>query len=491
MNRFKVIVVLVSMLVIAFFAAGPRLGVQAAPPNNDSIAGAVLITSLPYNDYQDTREATRTADEPYVGCLSDWGASVWYTITPDQSQTLRASTQGSSYSNAMVLFINSPEEYNVLNCAYNSDLDYYFEAGQTYYIMVAALPVYPYPGPGGGIEGGDLYFSLSAPPPPSNDNFADATFFSPFFDEYLDLTAATLEANEPLPSCVGPESAGHTVWYALNSAATEFLTTDFYPSGGTFMAVYSGTDLGNLAELACSTYGPLAVNLDPGVTYFFQFGDSDNYPDTSAYVSFNVPPPLTADFYYYPYQPSTFDTIYFYDYSYDPLNIGIETSAWDFGDGATASGCCVAHQYAADGTYPVSLTITTYDGRTASTTQDVIVQTHDVAITKLSVPNNASVGQTKSITISIRNEYNPEYVTVDFYRSDPTGYDGFVWLASQEVYLPVGKHKSTTNVDFNYTFRPQDGVIGKVTFKAMVNIQNYPDALPADNVAISPIVKVK
>lgn len=80
-------------------------------------------------------------------------------------------------------------------------------------------------------------------------------------------------------------------------------------------------------------------------------------------------------FYYAPGDPSTSDEIEFYDQSYDPAGGGIASQSWGFGDGATAKGCCPTHRYAADGTYTLTLTVDTTDGRTASRSREVVVRT--------------------------------------------------------------------------------------------------------------------
>jgi PKD repeat protein len=56
----------------------------------------------------------------------------------------------------------------------------------------------------------------------------------------------------------------------------------------------------------------------------------------------------------------------------DPSTM-ISAYAWNFGDGTTATGPAVAHTYASDGTYPVTLTVTDGFGMTSRTTEVVTV----------------------------------------------------------------------------------------------------------------------
>ncbi|HWC72853.1 MAG TPA: PKD domain-containing protein, partial [Gemmatimonadales bacterium] len=201
----------------------------------------------------------------------------------------------------------------------------------------------------------------------------------------------------------------------------------------------------------------------------------------------NPPPPPQANFYNYPSDPSTYDVVQFYDGSYDPGGIGIQTWQWSFGDGATATGSAPTHRYAADGDYQVHLTVTTYDGRSGSIARVIPVRTHDVAITKLTVPNAASSGQTRSISVGVVSNRYPEIVTVSLYKSVPGGYQQ---IGALQQSVPIRSSNRTTSFNFSYTFTADDAVVGKVTFRAVATIQAGRDALPADNDAIAPPTKV-
>jgi PKD repeat protein len=99
-------------------------------------------------------------------------------------------------------------------------------------------------------------------------------------------------------------------------------------------------------------------------------------------------PAPQAQFVFFPSQPSVFDTVTFIEQTYDPAYMRIQSETWDFGDGDRRL-LLRLHQYATDGTYHVTLTIVTPDGRTDDTTQDVVVKTHDVAITDDAVPTQS------------------------------------------------------------------------------------------------------
>jgi PKD repeat protein len=235
----------------------------------------------------------------------------------------------------------------------------------------------------------------------------------------------------------------------------------------------------------CANFGgSLLRRLEGGTTYYFQVGDIFTDGGDLLLNIQEVPAPEpVANFFFFPSDPSLFDTVSFCDNSFDPGNVGIQSMSWDFGDGATSTDNCAQHQYTTDGDYTVLHEVTTFDGRSASTTQLVSVRTHDVSVIKVSAPKSGTVGQTRAITVSIKNTRYPEMVTIEFFRSAPGG--GFDFIGSSTQFVPVRSGNRTTNFSLNYTFSPQDAQFGKVTFKAIVHLLNARDAFPADNEAIS------
>src|SRR5207237_3460249 len=95
------------------------------------------------------------------------------------------------------------------------------QAGVTYYLQA-----------GSSFGGGSiLHLTVSVLPPPANDKFANATAITSVpFNDSVDTTAATLEAQEPTPTnCMGFTSQ-RTVWYAFTPSTTQSVTATS-PSG--------------------------------------------------------------------------------------------------------------------------------------------------------------------------------------------------------------------------------------------------------------------
>jgi PKD repeat protein len=292
--------------------------------------------------------------------------------------------------------------------------------------------------------------------------------------------SATRESFEPAVCIFN----SRTVWYRFTPTTTQAVTMSLQAPFFDGLVVYQGTSLNNLSFLRCTSSfsGTASFTAVAGQTYYFQVGSDQ--PGTATF-SLQPPPPPQAAFFTQPFDPSIFDLVQFFDQSFDPGGIGIQTQQWDFGDGATATGFNPTHRYAADGDYQVTLTVTTFDGRTGSTTRTLQVRTHDVAITRFATPSSGQSGKTTKISADIRSNRLPETVQVELYKSVP---GGFQLVAVSQQTLPT--RNRVTSVAFSYTFTPGDAIIGKVTFKAVVQLVNARDALPADNEAIGSPTKV-
>lgn len=317
---------------------------------------------------------------------------------------------------------------------------------------------------------------------PSNDNFADAQLIGSLpFSVYHDTSGATFEADEPNPTC-GSGAPLKTAWFSYTPSSDVLLmprVNVYY--FGSILAVYTGSSLADLSQVACSPYyQTFTLQARANVTYFFQiagmYGEEGPIPFT-----LEVTPPPMVNAYFSPFDPSVFDNVSFNSSVYDPANIYGLTYAWTVGDGTSSDQSSFSHQFASDGDYALNLLVTTVDGRSSSVAQTVQVRTRDVSINKLSVPQMAAVNQTKTINVEIKNNRYSDYVQVVLVKGLPGGSEQVIGILT--LYVPARATKPTT-FKFSYTFTSSDATVGKVVFKATANLVNGRDALPSDNTAI-------
>jgi PKD repeat protein len=463
-----------SLLLLGSVSAVPAL---AAPPANDAFANAAIISSLPISSVVDTTDST--IDPGELQFCSFLPRTVWYSFTPVQNGTLRADNTGSSSLIQLnISQANGPGLSNLifLGCAQNSNpLEFGVAAGATYYFQMGSMD--------GGV--GELHFNLQSVPAPSNDNFADAIRFGALpFTDTSDQRAATLQAGEPNPSCA-VSSIDATAWYVFTPLSGGSVTVSV-PSYA-FIAAYSGSALTSLTELGCRPFGgPLTLRYTAGTPLYMQVGGLFASRGPITLSAIETPPPQ-AQFFLWPSDPSIFDPVQFIDQSFDPAGAGFQTWSWSFGDGTSGTGQFPTHRFTKDGDYTTTLTVKTQDGRTASTSQTIQVRTHDVAISKLAVPANAKAGQTREITVTLKNTRSTDIVQVRLLKSSPAGFE-LVGTLTQTV--PVTSGGKTTPFTFNYTFTAADASVGKVTFRTDATIVGARDALPADNEAIASPTRV-
>src|SRR5882672_3821592 len=96
------------------------------------------------------------------------------------------------------------------------------------------------------------------PPPPANDDFANATGISSLpFGEVLDLAIAKTEAGKQKPSCATLyPPVSRTVWYSFTPTQTQSVTARIVNASiYTVVAAYRGNTVTSLTELGCGVFG--------------------------------------------------------------------------------------------------------------------------------------------------------------------------------------------------------------------------------------------
>lgn len=450
------------------------------PPPNDNFADATLISDTPFEDELNTSEATIEPSEPRPSCSWTPGQTIWYAYTPAITGLAEVRIIPDYGSFLSVYTGNDLSSLTEIGCwDFLGDATFQVEAGQTYFLQIGSMS-----GEAGGVR-----FKLEFVPPPSNDNFGDALEITLGASNRFYNSMATMEPGEPTPSCYSQIS--QTVWFRYTPTADGFATIQSDAYWIRVVGVYTGSELGDLTEVNCRSWwdAPLPLHVVSGTTYYFQVGSRHNFESGwFTFMLYETPLP-GADFWWGTGDPNIYDLVQFCDNSFDPVWAGFTNHWWEFGDGTTGTDNCIFHQFAADEDYVVWHNIQTSDGRTDpdGVTHTLSVRTHDVTAVRVAAPKSASVGQTRPITVYIKNIRYPERVEVQLYKSVPGGYE-MVGVTNQNI--PVRLGNRTTAVSFSYTFTQADADMGKVTFKAVVNIIDARDALPGDNEAISPPAKI-
>jgi len=353
-------------------------------------------------------------------------------------------------------------------------------AGTTYSFMVAGIEA----------PGGALSFALDTIAPAANDAFAHAEPVTALpFTRQPDLSVASVEAGEPESSCVDDEGLP-SIWYSYRASDAARSVTARVQGTDAAVTVYAGNSLPELTQVACdrNPYEPTAFRANPGTGYAIRVtGAHQSFGPFQLYL--DEAPPLQPNVSVSPSTPTVFDNVGFSVSSWNSIDKPLG-GTWDFGDGTTApvGSETVYHRYAADGVYPATLHATSPDGRTATVTRSLTVTTHDVGIAKFAVPASARQGDSKPISVDVTNTRYTETVTVVLSKRSTDYWTEVAKLTLQVPARATGK----VRFPFAYTFTPDDALVGKVAFRAEVDLQ-YPstDARPADNEAISIATTVK
>ena len=127
----------VGALVMGVVAVGGSA--SAAPPANDDIGGAVVITEpLPFTSTQSTLEATTSADETALQsfCGSPvFEHAVWFTATPTQDEVVAVDVSASNYGAGILILTGTSGNLSPVSCQ-PTHLAGPATGGQTYFVVV-------------------------------------------------------------------------------------------------------------------------------------------------------------------------------------------------------------------------------------------------------------------------------------------------------------------------------------------------------------------
>ena len=197
---------------------------NATPPSNDNFADRTRIPSLPYDESQDTLEATAEPSEPDHASCAHVGATLWYEYTPLEDGVLQADTFGSDFDTVLVVWTGSDlTDLTEVACDDDTGLGldstavFAATAGTAYLIQVG----------GSDGEAGALSFRLG---PPTEGSISG--------------TVTTSNGGAPLPqTCVQLRTTGDGWggWWAETSSSGRY-TIDGLPDGTYQMRFFDGCD---------------------------------------------------------------------------------------------------------------------------------------------------------------------------------------------------------------------------------------------------------
>lgn len=296
----------------------PGVASAAVPANDDFADREVLSGSLPIEVTRANDEATKEAGE-FHNFLAPAGHSVWFEWEAPASGWVTIGSCEADFRNGLVVYTGTAVDAltNVgvgtgegPGCAFgNREFTIEAEAGTTYKIAVDGNSFTPFPEFPPDTEG---TFTLRIEPTPEapNDDFAEATPIASQLEETYegkDFWAsytygynwnATTEAGEPVHA---GGDGGASVWYRWTAPASGSARIGACCALGWRTDVYTGTQLGDLQEIASSESVATEVAVTAGATYWmavYGVEDGGGEPKMGGFnlmISMRVPTPLKKE----------------------------------------------------------------------------------------------------------------------------------------------------------------------------------------------------
>ncbi len=274
--------VLLALLLFAPSEAPATHAGAGDPPPNDDFSDATVISELPYSESVDTTGATNESDEPTSDCVPSGTSSirpestVWYRYEAVDEVVLIANTEGSDFDTILNLFIETdaglklvtcqewapqlsggeiafspqPSPNDVVRPQTSPQVAFRTLPGRTYIFQVGGNRRF-------GLTGGNMTFNVRAAEPPANDDFANAEALGALpvrLDQ--EVTAGTIEVEEPVSTCMRFWTPTATVWYRLRAERGGFVrfdADDRVGFGRFAIAIFRGEELESLEEVGCGS----------------------------------------------------------------------------------------------------------------------------------------------------------------------------------------------------------------------------------------------
>lgn len=238
--------------------------VVAAAPPNETVATATPIT-LPYAQPGTTVETTQDPDDQAANNACGLGTydvnhSVWFSLSVGATTDIVTDLASASpYPPVLQVFTESGGILTPVLC---EGTDFSAQSGTTYLLRVGTY------GSDGATFDLDVH-AITAADRPGNDLFIDADPIGvPDTETVVEMQRASRQASEPPASC--GDNTG-TVWYRLQPGAQHRVRL----GSDDALAVYRGTSLGALTQIACSRDNttPTLVTLPLTGTFYVQMWD--------------------------------------------------------------------------------------------------------------------------------------------------------------------------------------------------------------------------
>jgi parallel beta-helix repeat protein len=243
---------LAPLLIVAALLGIARIDeTAAAPPPNDNLVGAGVISLPGGSAAVSTVEATFEPGEPAPSCGGSQANSIWFKVQAPNTETVTADTVLTSYDNVLAVYsgpASSPTFGALVPVACNDNypgsvgarLSFPVTAGTWYYFQIGRV----------GGSAGDVLFRIGVV---TNDNLTDAQVITtPQVPGQVgdgNLFMSTIETGET--ACSG--SSIGSIWYKWTSPATNgHAVFDTWGSGvDTILGVYTGSGF-PLTQVACN-----------------------------------------------------------------------------------------------------------------------------------------------------------------------------------------------------------------------------------------------